>query len=224
MRLDVAAGDYACKGGWIGRVYPGDRCSNGLLETLSDAVVLGPERTPVQDLAYAVRHLVDIALRALSPGINDPNTALVVIDRVRGALARLLGKSLPTGVFHDEHGVCRLAGRRRSHADLVAAALHPIRDAADKQPLVMTGMLEALAKLAEHARADAHLQAIETHAQLILETALLNPMPDNERTALERTAERVRAKVHEIRARHQWGPGPLASVPQAARAPWPRPA
>jgi uncharacterized membrane protein len=200
LRLDVSAGDYMCKNGWTGRVYPASSCPDSILHAIRESVELGPERTPVQDLAFPIRHLVDVALRALSPGINDANTALVVIDHVRGALARLLERSLPTGVFHDETGTCRVLGQRRTHHALMAAALHPIRDAAARQPLVIAAMLRALEKLAEHARLPEHADAIRQEAQLIAEAGLQHPMLPSEKAQIGQALREVGEKLARVRA------------------------
>lgn len=200
LRVDVAAGDYMCRHGWIGRVYP-DGCGDELVQTVRQAVAIGPERTPVQDLEYPVRHLVDIALRALSPGINEANTALVVIDRVRGALARLLESELPSGVFRDAAGTCRVLGHRHTHRQIFAAALHPIRDAAAPQPLVLLSMLQALAKLTEHVRDPRHADLIMEEAQLVVETAGLHPMLQSEGRAIARAHELVDRRARAAQAR-----------------------
>lgn len=201
VRLDVAAGDYMCRQGWLGNAHPADRCSPAFLRAVADAVVIGPARTPVQDLAFSVRHLVDIALRALSPGVNDPNTALVVIDRLRGALARVLGKSLATRVFNGDDGRCCVVARRHSHADLLAAALRPIRDAAARQPLVIVAMLQALGKLAEHADDAAQRSAILHEAALIAEAGLLEQPAPSERAAIEAAQRQLADKLRLVQQR-----------------------
>jgi uncharacterized membrane protein len=195
LRVDVAAGDYVFKQGGMGRVYPASRCSADKLQFIRDGVVLGRERTPVQDLAFVVRHLVDVGLRALSAALNDANTALAVIDRLNGALARLLRKSLPTGVFYDEAGRCRLVGRRRTHAQVVAEALRPIRDAAASQPLVIVAMLRALAKLAEHAREKTQFEFLREEGRLIAEVALSKQPAESERRAICEARDELERKL-----------------------------
>jgi uncharacterized membrane protein len=205
LRLDVSAGDYMCRNGWLGSVHPAASCAEDVLAALHQAVQIGPERTPVQDLAFPVRHLVDIALRALSPGINEANTALVVIDRVRGALARLLESELPSGVFRDEAGTCRVLGHRRSHRQAFAAALHPIRDAAAPQPLVLLSILQALAKLTEHVRDPQHADLIREEARLVVETSRLHPMLESEARAIARAHEQVEQRAGTARAKAAGG-------------------
>ncbi len=201
LRLTVAAGDYMCRGGLLGHVYPARQCTEELMGTVQQAIVLGAERTPVQDPAFAIRHLVDVALRALSPGINDPNTALVVIDRLRGALSILLERSLPATHWHDEAGELRLVCRSPDHADLLAAALHPIRDSAATQPLVMISLLQALARLTEHVRTPRHADMIQAEADQVLESAMHHPPTDSHCRGLRSARLAVADKLAEARRR-----------------------
>jgi uncharacterized membrane protein len=69
--------------------------SRSVEDELRAAVVRGDERTPDQDLDFSVRRIVEIAQRSLSPGINDPTTALYCIDRLRQAFERLGGRRRP---------------------------------------------------------------------------------------------------------------------------------
>jgi uncharacterized membrane protein len=145
--------------------------------------------------------------------VNDPNTALAVVDRVRGALARLLGKSLPTGIFCDRSGRCRLRARRHSHADVLAAALRPIRDAAARQPLVVVAMLQALAKLLEHARHPAHSRAVLLESSLIADAAMVQQPPESERLAIEQARRQVQDKLRLVQASE-----PAVLVPAPAKS------
>ncbi len=109
--LDVVAelvpriGDFVPKDGPLVRVHgdPGDG-GHRLLRHIS----LANERTTEQDLAFGFRQLVDIAEKALSPGINDPTTAVQVIDTLHDLLRRLAVRELPPGRFADSHDDVRL--------------------------------------------------------------------------------------------------------------------
>jgi uncharacterized membrane protein len=126
VRLHVMAGDFLAQGDFMAAYARAGGADPAFERTVSAAVLIGPERTPVQDLAFSMRHLVDVALRALSAAINDDNTALVAIDRLRGALARLLRKELPSGRHVDAQGTLRVAGPRHTHEDHVRHAIHAI--------------------------------------------------------------------------------------------------
>jgi len=75
---------------------------------LSRVLELGEERTFEQDPKYAIRLLVDIAIRALSPAINDPTTAVQALDQIRDLLLRLGGRRLEIGAYPDDSGHIRL--------------------------------------------------------------------------------------------------------------------
>jgi uncharacterized membrane protein len=94
--------------------------------TLRAALWLEPQRTLDNDPAYSIRLLVDIAIRALSPAINDPTTAVSVLDELDGVLRLLGGSALEDNVVLDERGVVRLVRAVSSWDDLVALALTEI--------------------------------------------------------------------------------------------------
>lgn len=88
IRVERVTGDYVLSGTPLVQVWPAAALDAALVETIRDTFQLGTERTLVQDLCFGVRQLSDIVLRAISPAVNDPSTAVNVID----ALATLLIK------------------------------------------------------------------------------------------------------------------------------------
>jgi uncharacterized membrane protein len=70
--------------------WPSARVSERVIEAALEEVVVGPKRTPTPDVEFSIGALVEIAVRALSPGINDPRTAMTCIDHLTAALAHLL--------------------------------------------------------------------------------------------------------------------------------------
>jgi uncharacterized membrane protein len=93
-------------------------------------IELAPERTMQQDVAFGLRQLVDVAERALSPGVNDPTTAVQVIDRVHGALRRLAVVPLGPRWVADQEQRPRVSLREPSWPDLVSLGVDEIRRAA----------------------------------------------------------------------------------------------
>jgi uncharacterized membrane protein len=75
---------------------------------LENGIELGGERTFEQDPKYAIRLLVDIAIRALSPAVNDPTTAVQALDQIEDLLLRLGQRQLEIGAFRDSDGKLRL--------------------------------------------------------------------------------------------------------------------
>lgn len=90
-------------------------------------IQIGDERTMQQDPAFGFRQLVDIAERALSPGVNDPTTAVQVIDQLHDLLRDLLHREFPTGIHDDEEGTVRLVVPTWSWEDFLKLAVEEIR-------------------------------------------------------------------------------------------------
>lgn len=93
---------------------------------LRSAFFVGPERTFEQDPKYAVRLLVDIAIKALSPAVNDPTTAVQALDQIEDLLRHLGRRRLEIGVHRDRHGTALLLVPHPSWDDFLALALDEI--------------------------------------------------------------------------------------------------
>ena len=197
LRLSFRAGDFMCRGGWLAEVASPAQAEPPpeLVEAVRRASLIGPTRTPTQDLEFSIRHLVDVALRALSPGINDPNTALVVIDRLRAALSRLMGRALPTGIHRDAAGTVRVIGKSNRHGDVLDAAFHQIRQAAERQPSVIIEMIRAIGRIAEHARRPDQCDALLRHANLVASTGLRATQERSDRHDIEEALAAVKDKI-----------------------------
>lgn len=92
------------------------------------AVAIEEERTPHQDPAFGFRQLVDIAVRALSPGVNDPTTAVQVLDQLHDLVRRLSRRRFPAEARADESGSVRLLLPRPTFDDYVTLAFEEIFD------------------------------------------------------------------------------------------------
>ncbi len=123
-------------------------------ERLRRAVELGPDRTFEQDPKYAVRLLVDVAIKALSPAINDPTTAVQALDQIEDLLLRLGRRDLEVGRVRDADGRLRLVMPVPNWNDLVVLALDEIRYCGATSVQVMRRMRALLEDLKEHVRPD----------------------------------------------------------------------
>lgn len=112
------------------------------------AVVVGPEPTQAQDLAFGLRQLVDVASKALSPGINDPTTAVHAVGHASAFLCSVADRRLGDQVARDDEGVLRLVVRRPNVPALLDLAVaQPLRyGAAD--PVVLTRVAALLGEVA----------------------------------------------------------------------------
>ena len=154
LRLDVRPGHFLFAGAAIGSVWPAGRAGADLDEAIASAMGVGVERTPVQDVGFSIDQLVEIAVRALSPGVNDPFTAVACVDRLGAAIHRLVDRSMPARQRLDEDGTLRVLATPVHFGDLVERALDPLRDAARAQPMVTLRLLDVLEPSLVRARAD----------------------------------------------------------------------
>ncbi len=116
-------------------------------EELRDALEMGAERTFEQDPKYAIRLLVDIAIKALSPAINDPTTAVQALDQIGDLLLRLGGRRLEVGSFRDGSGRVRLVIPFPSWDDFLHLSFEEILACGAKSVQVMRRMNALVADL-----------------------------------------------------------------------------
>jgi uncharacterized membrane protein len=125
IELVPEVGQFVAEGDPLFRIYNG---GNGVSDSkLRNSVAKGEERTPEQDPLFAFRILVDIASKALSPAINDPTTAVLVIDQIHHLLRDVGKRNLGIGRETDGHGHVRLIYRRPTWEDFVLLSTTEIR-------------------------------------------------------------------------------------------------
>ena len=140
IRLVARRGDY---------IFPGAPIAvmsiqvPGAEDAVRNATALGASRGSAGDAEYAVRQLVEVAVRALSLGINDPHTAMSVLDRLGAGLCDLAGAHLPSGVTLQD-GKVTLVVPNANYGSLVDAMFHMIRQNAAGSTAVMIKLLDVL--------------------------------------------------------------------------------
>ena len=191
VRLDFRPGDFVVDGDAKVFVHPRPEDPARVRRELGRFIVSGQARTPTQDLEFAIRHLVEVAVRALSPGINDPFTALAVIDRLRGGLARLCAKQFPAETLRDADDEVRVTRRVPTYAGAVDAAFNQIRQAGSAKPAVLIHLLEAIGEIAEHAKMDEQRVALSRHASMISAAGRRDVAEPEDREDIERAFRRA---------------------------------
>lgn len=172
VRLDTETGRYAVVGTPLCTIWPVPDDPEQACARASAAVITGASRTMEQDVGYAVRQLADVALRALSPGVNDPTTAQDAIFHLATVVGELLVRQPPPlETVHDD-GRVLLRPERLDHIGVIGLAFDEVRIAATGQPTVGIYLLEALELLVERAGDDASVRdALVRQATLIRESA-----------------------------------------------------
>jgi uncharacterized membrane protein len=170
VRLVHRPGHFITQGRPLAVAAPGS-AAPAVASALLKAHATGPHRTLFQDLQFAMDQLVEIAIRALSPAVNDTFTALTCIDWLGDGLSKLSTVPLPDGVYRDDAGTVRLIDVPLRYDRLVDRAFDKIRQAGRGMPAVNIRQLETLARVAEHTIDDAQRDAIVEQADMILRSS-----------------------------------------------------
>lgn len=171
IRLHHRPGHFVVGGHPMATVWPAGAAPS-VSSALRRAHISGPSRTLAQDLAFAVDQLVEIALRALSPAVNDTFTALTCIDWLGDSLCRVTLRWRPLHVHRDSHGYVRLITDDVSYTRLVERAFEKIRQAGRGMPAVMIRQLEALTKILDHTTQPEQRQLLLDQATMIYRSSV----------------------------------------------------
>lgn len=171
LELTAGVGEYLAHGTPVALVHGGD-----LRDTdVTRFFLIRGERTFVQDPAFGFRQLVDVAIRALSPAVNDPTTGVQAIDRIGDLLAVTGSRLDPTGLRVDSSGTVRLKRKLRDFDGLLVLALTEIiRYGADAPQVVrrLHAMLDEL-----ESTLPAERQAAIAGQRSLLEAAVSAALP-----------------------------------------------
>lgn len=198
IALDFRPGQHLLRDGTHGSVWPASAFDEAVRKKMPDYIVLGSQPTAAQDLEFAIRQLVEVAVRALSPGINDPFTAIAVIDRLGRSLAIAMAHGRAQEIWCDDAGTARVVAKSTTFDGMLDAAFNQIRQAGGTHPAILIRMLETLAQLAELVRCDQHREAIATHLGLV-----------------EAEGERSIVEPYDLRALKEQGAAARARLPSS---------
>ena len=170
IRLAHRPGHFVVVGRPLAKVWPAGAATQ-VAAALDKAHVTGPHRTLTQDPVFAIDQLVEIAIRALSPAVNDTFTALTCIDWLSAGLSEITGRVLEEGVYRGRSGKIRLIEFDPSYDRMVNRAFDKVRQAGRGMPAVIIRLLDALAHIAEHSGDAERQSAILRQADMILRGA-----------------------------------------------------
>ncbi len=168
IKVLLRAGDYVLTGSEL-MLFTGDNDVNIDSDELREFININLKRTPEQDLEYTIRQLVEIALRALSPGINDPFTAITCIDRL-GSLINFVGhRPMPLRTLADSNGIFRLLIDQTTYKSLVEASFNQLRQNALSHVDISLRMLETLTQLVLLCDTHTQLNELSKQVELIMQ-------------------------------------------------------
>lgn len=181
LRVAKAPGEFIFQGSPLITIESARPVDDDIRDGLQDAVLIGSCPTPFQDVKFVVNQLVEIAVRALSPGINDPFTALTCLDQIGSGLAHLATRKFPSTHRVDDEGTVRVIAAAVDFEELADAAFDEIRRSGHRHGKILVRMWEIVSVLHDQAKRAADRAALAKHARRILDTAKQS-LPEPDRT------------------------------------------
>lgn len=180
--LSVRPGDFVLPGKIVMEVAPAESLDEKITDSLVGTLVLGIRRTPNQDIPYALQQLAEVAIRALSPGINAPFTAIPCIDLLGEGLCVLAERKMPSLRRLDEKGRVRVfVARGTTLAGLTSVALGPIASAGRSHAEIMARLIETALLVSERVQNEEDRKEIRSLAECFRREALAGLRSDRER-------------------------------------------
>ncbi|MGH7233281.1 MAG: DUF2254 domain-containing protein [Nitrospiraceae bacterium] len=168
IRLKHNPGAFLLRGDILADAWPEPRVDVALNRRLRKAFIIGTQRTIEQDVEFAVNQLVQVAIRALSPGHNDTFTAMLCLDRLGAALCLFADGSPLNAYRHDRDRKLRIIARPITFGELVECAFGQIREFGRKSTAVRMRLLQTLETVALHTRREEDRVALLRQAVIIV--------------------------------------------------------
>ena len=184
-------GSFLVKGGEIGLLHTDIEWKEESLTQLLDQFVIGKTKTAQQDLEYSIHQMVEIAARALSPGINDPFTAIACIDNLTSTMCYLAEAKFPSKYRFDKEGNLRIIADVLEFEGVLDAAFNQIRQFSSGSPAVIIRMMEALKTISGFTNKEIHKKAVIKHAEMVLTLGKETIKEQNDLDDLTRRAEAI---------------------------------
>jgi uncharacterized membrane protein len=172
VRLERKPGNYIVAGTPLALIWPASRATDRQEDRVRTHFVLGHQRTSEQDIEFGVNQLVEIAVRALSPGMNDPFTAITCIDRLSSFLCRLAARDMPSHHRHDDQDRLRLIAPADTFPEITSAAFNQIRQHSHSCAAVTIRLLESIAVIAGFTHRSQDRAALRHQAEMIARGAI----------------------------------------------------
>lgn len=201
LRLTFRAGDFIVAGSTIAMVWPGHVLNERVEEEIANTFIVGPARTPTQDPGFLFDELAEVAVRSLSPSVNDPFTAMNCIDYLSAALVKL-GNRQPHSIYlHGESGELRIIANFLTFEEALRKSFDHIRQYSASSAPVTNHLLDTLQTIALLLRPKRRYQLLQQAIMIKRGSRALREKHDRAETAAR--FEAFTAVLKHDRQRHQ---------------------
>jgi len=171
IKLMFRPGDHLVSGSITMEIISEDDVPNEVIKKLQELLIIGRVRTPYQDAEFSINQMVEIAARALSPGVNDPFTAITCIDNLTSTMCQLTQVKFPPSYRYDEDGVLRVIADVLTFEGMLGTAFNQIRQFSGGSPAVVIRLMESLLTINHFVRTDGQRECVKKHVGMVLRLA-----------------------------------------------------
>lgn len=194
VRMERGIGQFVVEGAPLASLALVAPPDERIVAAVRAAYSISRHRTLEQDCAFGIRQIVDMAMRALSPSMNDTTTAVMCLDYLTAILARLAVRDIPSSHRYDE-GELRVIAIGQTFAGLVAESFDQIRGSAGGNVAIMLRLLGALQTVASQTSSPVRRQVLHDQVQWIAELADRTIESPHDRSRFEGRLTRVREAI-----------------------------
>jgi uncharacterized membrane protein len=195
IRLLHKPGRHVGTGAVLALVRPAGRVDEQAGKLMRRAFQIGNGRTPTQDVEYAVNQLAEMAVRAMSPAINDPFTAMTCLDHIGDGLVMFLQRGERGSHYYDRVGRLRLVLEPVTFDELLGAAFDMLRHASCDNASVLLHMLEVIDAIGQEAQAPEARRLLLRHVSLIQAESEVGDLIEQDRQAIQLSGQALQAKL-----------------------------
>ncbi len=188
IRLRRRPGDFLADGALLAEVVPKRNLDDDLGEKIRGTVFFGRHRTSGQDIEYSIDQLVEVAVRAMSPGINDPFTAMTCVEWLGAGLIQVAGRKIPSRWRYDDNQL-RIITDATNFEGIARAALTQVRQYGVRSVAVTVRLLEVLGRVGPHLLRAHDCAVLLEHARLIRDDGIEAASNESDRETIRERYE-----------------------------------
>ncbi len=197
VRMEYGIGQFVVENTTLASLALDEPLNKDTISDVQAIFSISHYRTVEQDAAFGIRQIVDIALKALSPGINDTTTAVMCVDYLSVILARMASRQIPPSRRYEE-GELRAIVKGPSYESLLTESFDQIRNSAKGNVANISRLLEAIQTLASLTSNTHHKQALRKQVQWVAELAERSVESAHDRARIDTPLARVRATLEVV--------------------------
>jgi uncharacterized membrane protein len=194
LKLHYRPGSFLVEGEEIAILYAKKEQEAASLKNIREQFIFGKTKTSQQDLEYSIYQMVEISVRALSPGINDPFTAIACIDNLTATLCYLAQAKFPSKYRVDKDDNLRVIADVLDFKGVVDAAFNQIRQFSGGSTAVIIRLMEALTTILGIVKMESYKQIVIKHAEMVYRMGKESIKEENDLQDLIKRSDKILKK------------------------------